>query len=275
MSGRKVSGRWVMLVGFSAFLLGLGVLDQRPTLAQEPNTAGEKKLGSPQTIDEVRSLVADLEVLVAAQQEQLLRSETSLTRTRGLLKKLQGITARKGLPAFSSEEERRRHSLLAAQAVVDKMEWKWSDDRTLPFYSAEHLEGGYKVEITPPPEFPWALTFRVTKDGKDLYFWKGHYYSVFAQANDVLYVADFHFGMPGCTLVAHDLKAGKRLWTTSLWGVGHPNNSQYRNRINIELTDGRLVIYGNEIGGAYFEILNPQTGEWVGHKRIHGEIKRP
>jgi hypothetical protein len=269
--GRRIAS-WLFLT-----LLGMHPLVSRPAFAQDAGT-------SSRLISEASDLVAELESQAASQKEQLLRTEASLRQARALLDSLRAGPvpvnsggARAGnVPQnthFSPEEDRQRHALLPAQAVAENTEWSWSDDRANPEYSAEHLGDGYKAEISPTPADPHSVTIRLIHGGAGAYSWKGHGASVFVQRGDVLYYADFSPNSNGCALVAVDLRGGRQLWKTNLWGIGSRSHSQYLNLINMALDGKYVVVYGNEMFGRYIELVDAATGRTAGHRLVAKDEK--
>ena len=120
-----------------------------------------------------------------------------------------------------------------------------------------------------PANVVGPLTLTLKREGQPVYSWKGHEYSVFAIAHDVLYRAEFLPNLTGCAVMAYDLKGGKTLWRTRLWGVfGVTAHSQYQNRINLGIDDRHLIVYGNESVGYYIEILDLKTGKTVGQRLL-------
>jgi hypothetical protein len=253
-------------------LTGIAPSARRPAHAQSAAASGEGAKGSARTIEEVRGLVAELEVHAERQRSQLQMTEASLRRARALLDELEGG---QGNRQQSQHPANTNHSLqeqlsLPEQATAEKKEWSWSEDRTTPQASARQLRDGYTVQIDPTKGKPWALTITVTREGHTIYSWEGHEYSVFVPARDVLYYADFKPGTTGCAVIAYDLKGGKLLWKTRLWGVPVSSHSQYRNRINLEIDDRHLTVYGNESFGRYIELLDLRSGKTVGHRVVGG-----
>jgi hypothetical protein len=114
----------------------------------------------------------------------------------------------------------------------------------------------------------WALTITLKREGRTIYSWEGHRYSVFVGAHDVLYRADFEPNRTGCAVIAYDLKGGKPLRKTHLWGVPVGAHSQYENRINLEIDDRHLIVNGNESFGRYIEMLDLKTGKIVGQRLL-------
>ena len=225
--------------------------------------------GSPRTIDEIRSLVAELAAHAERERTHLQMTEASLRRARALLGELEGSrgnqTGNHPQNTVHSLEERRH---LRDQTFAEEMGWKWSDERATLKASVRELPDGYKVQFDQTKEKSSALTITVTRAGQTVYSLEGHEYSVFVVARDILYYADFEPGHSGCTIDAYDLKAGKVLWKTCLWGIGAGSHSQYWNRINLEINAQYLTVFGNEAYGRYIELLDLSTGKTVGNRLV-------
>jgi hypothetical protein len=224
---------------------------------------------SPRTIDEIRSLVADLAAHAGRERTQLQMTEASLRRARALLGELE---ASRGNPqgnyprsSVLSLEERRG---LRDQTIAEEMGWKWSDERATLKASVRAIPDAYKVRFDQTKGKPYALTIAITSPGQKAYSWEGHEYSVFIVARDILYYVDFGPGSNGCAVIAYDLKAGKPLWKTGVWGIGEVGHSQYWNRINLEINAHHLTVFGNEGYGRYIELLDLSTGKTVGNRLL-------
>lgn len=263
----------VMMAALALTGNGIGLSGGRPAHAQGAAPSGEGSEGPARTIEEVRGLVAELEAQAERQRSQLRMSEASLRRARALLDELEGGRgnrregqSRPRNTVLSPEEERS----LPDQAAAEKKEWTWAEDRATPQASARQLGDGFKVQISPTKDKPLSLTLTLTREGRTVYSWEGHEHSVFVRAGDVLYSADFSPFSTGCAVIAYDMKAGKLLWKTHLWGVPVAAHSKYGNRVNLEI-DGRLLtVYGNESFGRYIELLDLRTGKTVGHRVVRG-----
>ena len=226
--------------------------------------------GAAGTIEQARSLVAELEAQVERQRSELRLTEATLRRARGMLAKLEG-DRRSGPQGYAqrntslSPEERRG---LPEQTATKDKKWTWADDQATAEASARRLGDSYKVHIDPIPAKAGALTIKLKQEGRTIYSWEGHRYSVFVGAHNVLYRADFEPNRTGCAVIAYNLKGGKSLWKTHPWGVPVGAHSQYENRINLEIDDRHLVVYGNESFGRYIEILDLNTGKTVGQRLL-------
>jgi hypothetical protein len=250
---------------------GVDLSGGRKAHAQGAAASGEGEVkGAARTIEQVRTLVAELEAQAERQRSELRMTEATLVRARDLLAELEG--GRGNSPqnhaqrntALSPEERRS----LPEQAAAEEKKWTWSDDRATAEASARALGGGYRVQFDPTPGRPWASTLTLTREGRAIHSWEGDPYSVFVLAHDVLYRADFLPTRTGCAVIAYDLKGGRPLWKTDLWGVPVSTHSQYRNRINLEIDDRHMVVYGNESFGRYIELLDLKTGKTVGQRLL-------
>jgi outer membrane protein assembly factor BamB len=85
---------------------------------------------------------------------------------------------------------------------------------------------------------------------------------------DTLFAALYDGGAPGCQVIALDARTGKLRWTTTLLGIGRMAHSKYSNQVQLELRDGRLVIYGKESAGRYIEVLSADDGHTVNNRML-------
>src|SRR5206468_2871000 len=117
--------------------------------------------------------------------------------------------------------------------------------------------------------------FEFVRQGKPLFAIEGHTGSVFGADKDVLYFAQFSRCGSGCTVVAHELTTGAKLWETKLSAVGTPQHSAYLNQVTMGVSktpggdseDERvLFITGRESFGDYVEVLDCKTGTPLAHK---------
>ena len=226
--------------------------------------------GSARAIEQARSLVAELEAQAERQRSELRMTEATLGRARGLLAELEGDRRNgpQGYPQQKTALSPAERRALPEQAAAEAKKWTWSDDRATAEDSSRRLGDGYKVQIDPIPGKPWASTITLKREGRTIYSWEGHNYSVFVNEHDVLYRADFEPGRAGCAVIAYDLRGAKPLWKTHLWGVPVGSHSQYENRINLEIDDRHLIVYGKESYGRYIEILDLKTGKTVGQRLL-------
>ncbi|WP_165074903.1 hypothetical protein [Paludisphaera rhizosphaerae] len=268
----RISGISVLVAAAAMVLAGDGgVLAQEPP-ARPGGPAREQ--GPSRTIREIQGLVAELEINAEQQRRQLQSTESSLARARALLGELEGDPeAGRPRQALGQQQGHRSPrfeftSRLRDQTAAEEMPWRWSDERALAKTSVRELGGGYQARIEPIQENSRIPTITLTREGKDVYSWRGHDYSVFVVARDVLYYPDFSDHGAGCTVLAYDLTEGKLLWRTALWTTPQGNHSQYSNRINLEVDDHHLIVYGNESYGRYLELLDTQSGKIVGYRLI-------
>jgi hypothetical protein len=151
------------------------------------------------------------------------------------------------------------------QKIADKEEWKWEKEQASVFYSQKQYKGAYELELQPGREggIERSISF---KDGDSDYTIIGHDGTVFVERKNVVYYADFSQWSSGCSVVAYDLKAKKRLWKADLKGLGPINHTRYHNAVILELKDDALHILGNESAGKYVEYLELKSGKMVGHR---------
>jgi len=252
-------------------ITGSGISFSGGIASAQDGTSSKGGSTQSRTLEEVRGLVAELEEQAERQRSQLRMSEASLRRAKSLLVELEGDHgSRLDGPKYprnsrlSPEEERS----LPDQAAAVKQEWRWDEERTSPQSSMRQLGEGYKLQTARTKGEPWSLTFTLNRGGQADYSWDGHENTVFVRGGDVLYRADFRPNASGCAVIAYDLRAGTLLWKAHLWGVPVSDHSKYRNRINLEIVDRYLTVYGDESYGRYIELLDPRTGKTVGHRVV-------
>jgi hypothetical protein len=156
-----------------------------------------------------------------------------------------------------------RYQKLAKEAV-----WLAPGNGELKRCLARH-KGAYEVDGLYDPSH-WSTIVHVSDaDGKKVYFWTGHRGTAFLIRGNVLYYADFGSHSSGCSVVAFDLKARKRLWRSELKGLGPIDHSKYFNAVRMEPVDAQvLAVYGKESAGRYVEFVALKTGKTVGHKKF-------
>ena len=86
--------------------------------------------------------------------------------------------------------------------------------------------------------------------------------------NNVLYFVDYSPGSEGGIISAHDLKNGKRLWSTQLQAAGFTSHFGYSNEIFMLLTEDAIEIAGDETAGNYVEVLDRATGRMLANKQF-------
>ncbi len=249
---------------------GSGRLIGESAHAKAPSQAGDEPGSASATVEQARALVAELESQVERQRAELRRAEANLERARSLLGQLDGRPkqAPQNYPQnnpYHTDEDRRR---LPDQAAAEKTEWTWSDDNATAEACARRVQGGYQATVTPVPGKSWASTITMTRDGRTVTSWEGYRSSTFAIGGDVLYRTDYIPQQAGCDVIAYDLKQGKTLWTTHLWGRGSVSHSQYSNRVDLRVDDRHVIVFGNESAGRYIELLDPKTGKTVGQRLL-------
>jgi hypothetical protein len=160
--------------------------------------------------------------------------------------------------------------LVDYQKRAEEMDWRWSKEHAnLPWCIKHHLSD-YQVEtIINNPNFPrHEQTMRISDHGELIYSLNVHEWTVLTRSGDVIYIAEFSPIASGCALIAFDLETRKQLWASRLKAIGPQDHSKYRNSINIEMDDGAIIVFGNEEHGRYIELVDPETGKTIGHKRL-------
>jgi hypothetical protein len=83
-----------------------------------------------------------------------------------------------------------------------------------------------------------------------------------------LYVAYFHPNAATTHVIAYDARSGLERWRRGIWGAHPLGHSGYRNEVQMVWLDDRLVLYGMEHAGRYIEVLEPTTGNVLGHRPV-------
>jgi hypothetical protein len=275
---------WSLAAGLSAMAwLSListprpGLFAGRTVRAQGADVSARNPAGAPTAIDEIRSLVADLEAQAGAQRSQIQKTEASLLRARALLADLE-----RGRGASKHDPDRQAPPLsldpswspqeryLPEQSLAGKTPWSWPSETAAPEACARAFGGGYEVDIVEPTGPSSYRRIRVRQDGEEIIAWRAHSASVFVRHGDTLYYADFHPNATGCAVVAYNLRRREELWKTPLLGMGAVSHSMYTNRVNMKVDRDHLIVYGDEASGRYIELLNAATGRTVAHRVIRG-----
>jgi outer membrane protein assembly factor BamB len=87
-------------------------------------------------------------------------------------------------------------------------------------------------------------------------------------AGDRIFVAQHHGIASGCHLHALDARDGRVVWSVSLQALGPVSHSQYLNSVQLDEEGGRVVVFGDEIGGKYIELVDPATGQSLANTRV-------
>ncbi|MEK9141332.1 MAG: hypothetical protein AAB308_09790 [Nitrospirota bacterium] len=82
-----------------------------------------------------------------------------------------------------------------------------------------------------------------------------------------LYAALYSNIATGCRILALDAASGDVLWDTPLKGLGPLHHSKYSNLVQLRLINNWLVVFGNESGGKYIEVLDLTRGQLLSNKR--------
>lgn len=138
-------------------------------------------------------------------------------------------------------------------------------------YCMLEVDENYVIDLKSEPDqvFRLDLQIQVSRtDGHVVWTWLGHAYSVFLIDSDRLYYADYSTASSGGNVVAVDLKTGVQIWNHELYAMGGPEHSTYENLINMRLTKDGIVIYGNEAGGKYIEVVSQETGKLLHYHRV-------
>lgn len=83
-----------------------------------------------------------------------------------------------------------------------------------------------------------------------------------------LYVALYIATATGCGVVALNETSGNLLWETPLQGLGALHHSKYSNAVQMRFIGNYLVIFGDEAGGRYIEVLDPDSGQRLSGRSV-------
>ncbi|HJZ94559.1 MAG TPA: hypothetical protein VKE40_27080 [Gemmataceae bacterium] len=159
------------------------------------------------------------------------------------------------------------------QKMADEASWKAPEAGEDFRRCLARDTGGYQVEaVASTMDVLSDTTIRVLDGGTEVSTWQGHQGSVFFIRDNILYHTDYCTISSGCTVIAFDLKAKKKLWKTELKGLGPISHSKYRNLVRMDQVNGEvLAVYGQESAGRYVEFVELKTGKTVGNKVFKDE----
>ncbi len=228
-------------------------------------------------IEEIQTLIRELESQAEVQRDQLQKTETSLRRARAILADLERL--QQPQDAFSPERSSKhpfnpndpmQGETLSQQSLAEKTPWSWPVETATPEACARHFGAGYDVELKSRDVPSMPPMVEVRRDGKTIVSWRAHIASVFLRRADTLYYAEFSPYSSGCSIVAYHLNHGER-WKTPLWGIGPLGNSMYTNRVNMKLDGNHLIVFGDESAGRYIQLVDVRTGRIVGRRGGAGQ----
>ena len=81
-----------------------------------------------------------------------------------------------------------------------------------------------------------------------------------------LYVLLFRAKVTGAVLWGVDAATGQRFFEVALKGVGLLHHSKYSNRAQVRVIGGAPVIFGDETGGRYVEVRDPEDGHLISNR---------
>ena len=157
--------------------------------------------------------------------------------------------------------------------------FRFDPERATALHALPHFRAKAQVHLVYDPAKPHDITFKFVRDGAETLSIKGHTGSAFCAAGNVLYFAHFRSGAHGCTVTAHALDTGERLWSTAMTALDAPAHSLYANRVTMTLSrhdaaeqdgEGVVRITGHESSGDYVEILDQATGKVLA-RRVYRE----
>lgn len=138
-------------------------------------------------------------------------------------------------------------------------------EKANPLHCAKRIAQSYDVNLLVSKE---GINITVQKEGKALYSFTGHQFTVFTLFKEIFVYVDYDISLPGGRVIAVDLATGKKLWTAELEAAPPQRHSTYGNIINIEPRPGRVIIRGAETNGNYVEDLDLKTGKQLSHTAV-------
>jgi hypothetical protein len=153
----------------------------------------------------------------------------------------------------------------APEALAQPIPWSW--DTSVPSgpeitldvpgcrFEFAHAQGGMVVvRAERPAGVPaWSLPFSPgLADSASLAFAGGR-----------LYVLLFRARVTGAVLCSVDAATGRRLFEVPLQGVGLLHHSKYSNRAQVRIIGHSPVVFGDEAGGRYVEVRDPEDGHVI------------
>jgi hypothetical protein len=174
--------------------------------------------------------------------------------------------------------------LLPKYAPEDpNVEWRWHESEANIAAYLVQSPARYEVRLVRKDrkgDYD-GLTVQVFDGDKLAHHWESDAAEAFVFSGTTLIYTEHRQTMPGCTLIAFDLKKQQEIWRKSLTGlskIGGRSWSAYRNRVALSLQRKKVVVYGNELHGQYIEAVDLKTGETisntVGDKNADDSIER-
>jgi hypothetical protein len=153
------------------------------------------------------------------------------------------------------------------QLYANGTEWRWNEDRARLAGCFTGTIFRHDVSLAKKAGESESFTVTISKDGKTIFTFKASHFSVFWISGDRLYRSNHHPSSMGAIILAYDLNTGKILWYSRLKGLQDPRpHSVYSNYLNLTAGEESVEIFGNEMYGRYFEVLDAKTGKTIGHK---------
>jgi hypothetical protein len=174
----------------------------------------------------------------------------------------------------------------AWQAALDQRAFEFDRAQTGLIHALFLFHGDCQIAIVYDPAKWWVLTFKITRDGKELATMTGGPESVFVGKKGAFYFAQYSAADCGCRVLAFDTATGAKLWERDLLAAGRVPHSYYLNHVIMalapEMPGGNfedaesIVITGSEGAGDYKEVLEAATGTMLAHKVYrHDPYARP
>lgn len=148
-------------------------------------------------------------------------------------------------------------------------EWKWSDERASILHYFMNASKEYPIQLMRKSNARWNdVKVRIGGEEDLLLEFQTHREGAFVFSGSIVIYAHFSMVANGCELRAYDLTKEEEIWRTRLEGIGEVPHSKYRNRINLEVWNEKVITYGNESGGKYIEVRHVKTGRLISSSRV-------
>ena len=180
-------------------------------------------------------------------------------------------------PSILSSEELEGDGKTLREQTIDSLrtkyapedpnaEWCWHESQANIAAYFIQSPARYEIRMIRKERKGYGFKVQIFDGEKLTYEWESNSKEAFLFAGTTLIYTEHHTTIPGCTLIAIDLKKRKQIWTNSLTGLSKIGNrvwSGYHNQVALKLREEIVVVYGNELHGQYVETVDIETGKTV------------
>jgi len=86
--------------------------------------------------------------------------------------------------------------------------------------------------------------------------------------DNILFICLFSSSATGCYVLALNTSLWEIIWERQTPGLGSIGHSRYKNKVQMQMIENNLCVFGWESGGKYVDILDPTNGELVINKKF-------